>query len=232
MEAIKNGDADYAVVPIENSTAGIVADIYDLLVEYRCNIVGEQIIKVAHVLMGVPGSKLSDIKRVCSHPQALSQCRPYIESHEGWTEKEMLNTAVAARKVRADGRKDQAAIGSAHAAECFGLEILDEHISTSETNSTRFIIISKKRIYTKEADKISICFEIPHESGSLYNTLAHFIYNDLSMTKIESRPIPEKNWEYRFFVDFDGNLSDSAVKNALRGVEQEAGALIVFGNYR
>ncbi len=232
MEAIKEKKADYAVLPIENSTAGIVADIYDLLVEYRHNIVGEQIIKVEHVLMGLPGSDISEIRTVCSHPLALSQCKAYLESHREWQEEELLNTAVAARKVKEDGRRDQAAIASRYAAEFFGLTVLDDCIISSATNSTRFIIVSRDRIYTKEADKVSICFEIPHASGSLYNILAHFIYNDLNMTKIESRPIPGKNWEYRFFVDFEGNLSDCAVKNALRGVEQEAGSLLIFGNYR
>ena len=231
MEAIAGGKADYAVLPIENSTAGIVADIYDLLVEYQHNIVGEQIIRADHVLMGTEGCTLDDIDIVYSHPQALSQCRQYLEK-QGWKKEEMINTAVAAKKVKEDGLKNQAAIGSRYAAEYFGLQILDDHISFSKTNSTRFIIVSNKKIYTPDADKISICIELPHESGSLYNILAHIIYNDLNMTKIESRPIPQKNWEYRFFIDFEGNLNDSAVENALRGIEQEASTLRVFGNYR
>ena len=232
MEAIAEGKADYAVLPIENSTAGIVADIYDLLVEYQNNIVGQQIIRADHVLMGLPGASLSDLELVCSHPQALKQCSRYLDAHPGWRQQEMINTAVAARKVRDDGKKDQAAIGSRYAAEYFGLQILDDNISSSQTNSTRFIIVSGRKIYTPDADKISICFELPHASGTLYNMLSHFIYNNLNTTKIESRPIAQKNWEYRFFVDFEGNLDDGAVKNALRGIEQEASSLRVLGNYR
>ncbi|WP_411335707.1 prephenate dehydratase [Ruminococcus gauvreauii] len=232
MDAIADGRADYAVLPIENSTAGIVADIYDLLVEYQHNIVAQQIIRAEHVLMGVPGSSTADIRTVYSHPQALRQCRKYLDEHPGWKEVELLNTAVAAKKVKEDADISQAAIASRQAAEHFGLAVLNDRVFYSETNSTRFIIVSGKKIYTSDADKISICFELPHESGTLYNILAHFIYNDLNMTKIESRPLPEKNWEYRFFVDFEGNLNDSAVKNALRGIEQEASALRVFGNYR
>lgn len=232
MDAIAEGKADYAVLPIENSTAGIVTDIYDLLVEYQHNIVAQQIIRAEHVLMGVPGSSITDIRTVYSHPQALRQCRKYLDEHPGWREAELLNTAVAAKKVREDADISQAAIASRQAAEYFGLEILNDKVFYSDTNSTRFIIVSGKKIYTSDADKISICFELPHESGTLYNILAHFIYNDLNMTKIESRPLPMKNWEYRFFVDFEGNLNDSAVKNALRGIEQEASALRVFGNYR
>ena len=138
---------------------------------------------------------------------------------------------MAARKVKEDGKKEQAAIGSRHAAEYFGLEILDDNISSSQTNSTRFIIVSGKKLYTPDADKISICFELPHASGTLYNMLSHFIYNNLNMTKIESRPIVGRNWEYRFFLDFEGNLNDGAVKNALRGIREEAKNMKILGNY-
>lgn len=231
MEALKNGDADYAVLPIENSTAGIVADIYDLLVEYHHTIVGEQIIQVDHALMGLKNSTLEDIKTVYSHPQALSQCKKFLERHPEWEVKEFLNTAAAAKKVKEDKDMSQAAIASPYAAQCFDLQILKAHVFSSEHNATRFIIVSKDEMYTETAGKISICFEIKHESGSLYNLLSHFIYNDLNMTKIESRPIAEHNWEYRFFVDFEGNLNDSGVKNALRGIRQEAINLRILGNY-
>lgn len=231
MEAIKNGDADYAVLPIENSTAGIVADIYDLLVEYHHSIVGEQIIQVDHALMGLKNSHLEDIKTVYSHPQALAQCKKFLQHHPEWTAESYINTAMAAKKVKEDKDMSQAAIASPYAAQCFGLQILKPHVFSSEHNSTRFIIVSKKEIYEADAGKISVCFEIPHESGSLYNVLSHFIYNNLNMTKIESRPIQERNWEYRFFVDFEGNLADSGVKNALRGIREEASNLRILGNY-
>ena len=231
MEAIKNGEADYAVLPIENSSAGIVSENYDLLVEYHHSIVGEQIIQVDHALMGLKNATLEDIKTVYSHPQALSQCRKFLEQHPEWKAEEYLNTAMAAKKVKEDGDLTQAAIASPYAAQCFGLQILKPHVFSSRQNSTRFIIVSKEEIYQEEAGKISVCFEIPHESGSLYNTLSHFIYNDLNMTKIESRPIPEKKWEYRFFVDFEGNLSDSGVKNALYGISREVNNLRILGNY-
>ena len=231
MEDIKNGEADYAVLPIENSTAGIVADIYDLLVEYHHSIVGEQIIQVDHALMGLKNSSLSDIKTVYSHPQALAQCKKFLERHPEWKAETYINTAMAAKKVKDDGNMTQAAIASPYAAQCFGLQILKPHVFSSEHNSTRFIIVSKYEMYAEDAGKISICFEIPHESGSLYNILSHFIYNNLNMTKIESRPIQGRNWEYRFFVDFEGNLGDSAVKNALRGIREEANELRILGNY-
>ena len=231
MEAIAEGSADFAVLPIENSTAGSVNDMYDLLVEFENYIVGEQIIRCEHKLLGLPGAQLSDIQRVYSHPQGLSQCKPFLEEHRGWKQIPLENTAVAAKRVAEEGDKSQAAIASAFAGEQFGLQVLADKIYLNEANSTRFIIITNQRIFRKDADKISICFEQPHTSGSLYNMLSHIIYNNLNMTKIESRPIEKRNWEYRFFIDFEGNLNDSAVKNALRGIREEAKNMKILGNY-
>ena len=231
MEAIEEGAADYAVLPIENSTAGIVADIYDLLMEYKLYIVGEQIIRVDHVLLGMPDAQIGDIREVCSHPQGLAQCKAFLEENPSWKKKEVENTAGAAKKVSEVGDKGVAAIASREAGEVFGLKVLAENICREKANSTRFIIVSRKPEYEEKAGKISICFELPHESGTLYNMLSHIIYNGLNMTKIESRPIPGKSWEYRFFVDFTGKLGESAVENALRGIEAEANVLRVLGNY-
>ncbi len=231
MEAIKEGMADYAVLPIENSSAGEVNDIYDLLEEYENYIVGEQILEINHALLGVPGAELSDIRTVYSHPQALMQCSVYLEQQQGWRQESVANTAMAAEKVAADGDKSQAAIGSVAAAEHHGLQILKMPINHNRFNSTRFIIVTNRKMYEKDAKKVSICFELPHKSGSLYSILSHIIYNDLNMCKIESRPIPEHNWEYHFFVDFDGNLNDSAVKNAIRGIMEEAVNFKILGNY-
>ena len=230
MGAIEEGSADFAVLPIENSTAGIVNEIYDLLVEFENYIVGEQIIEIEHCVLGVSGSKLEDIKTVYSHPQSLMQSAKYLETKD-WQQISMQNNAFAAKKVAAEQEKTQAAIAGAHAAEIYGLEVLEKGVNQSDTNSTRFIIVTNQKIFKKDANKISICFELPHRSGSLYHMLSHFIYNNLSMTKIESRPIENQNWEYRFFIDFEGNLADSAVKNALRGLREEAKNMKVLGNY-
>ena len=231
MEAIADGSADYAVLPIENSTAGIVADNFDLLVDFENYIVAEQIIPVEHVLMACPGCRMEDVKDVYSHPQALSQCENLFLRHSDWKAMAYDNTALAARKVLEDGRMDQAAIGSRFAAEHFGLEILEEHVNDRDANATRFMIVTNQRIFVKGAGKISICFELPHSSGTLYNILSNFIYNDLNMTQIESRPIPGRNWEYRFFIDFEGNLNDASVRSALRGIRQEAIYMKILGNY-
>jgi len=230
MGAIDEGSADFAVLPIENSTAGIVNEIYDLLQEYENYIVGEQIIKIEHCLLGVPGASLEEIRTVYSHPQSLMQSSRYLETHD-WRQISMQNNAFAAKKVAEEQDRTQAAIAGEHAAEVYGLQVLQKGINHSDTNSTRFIIVTNQKIFRKDAEKISICFEIPHESGSLYHMLSHFIYNHLNMTKIESRPVEDRNWEYRFFVDFEGNLADSAVKNALRGLRDEARNMKILGNY-
>lgn len=231
MEAIAEGSADFAVLPIENSTAGSVNDMYDLLVEFENYIVGEQVIRCEHKLLGLPGTKLEKVERVYSHAQGLAQCRLFLEEHREWKQIPLENTAVAAKKVAEDKDPAQVAIASAFAGEYFGLEILQEKIYSNEANSTRFIIVTNQRIFQKDANKISICFELPHKSGSLYNMLSHFIYNNLNLTKIESRPIAGRNWEYRFFLDFEGNLNDGAVKNALRGIREEAKNMKILGNY-
>ena len=230
MSAIDEGSADFAVLPIENSTAGIVSEIYDLLVEFENYIVGEQIIKIEHCLLGVPGSCIEDIKTVYSHPQSLMQSAKFLNTHD-WQQISMQNNAFAARKVSEDKDKTQAAIASEIAGQIYGLDVLKKGVNQAGDNSTRFIIVTNQKIFKKDAKKISICFEVPHESGSLYHMLSHFIYNNLNMTKIESRPIEDRTWEYRFFVDFEGNLADGAVKNALRGLRDEARELKILGNY-
>lgn len=230
MVAIDEGSADFAVLPIENSTAGIVSEIYDLLVEFENYIVGEQIIRIEHCLLGLPESTLDQITAVYSHPQSLMQSARYLNA-TNWKQISMQNNAFAARKVAMDKNPAHAAIAGAQAADAYGLKILKKGINQEGENSTRFIIVTNQKIFQKDANKISIVFEVPHQSGSLYHMLSHFIYNNLNMTKIESRPIEERNWEYRFFVDFEGNLADSSVKNALRGLREESRNMKILGNY-
>lgn len=231
MEAIEEGAADYAVLPIENSTAGPVIEMYDLLDEFENYIVAETILPVVHTLAGLPGAKLSDISRVYSKTEALMQTGRFLDDHTDWQRISVVNTAVAAKKVLEEQDIAQAAVCSAYAAKVHGLSVLVEGINDDEDNSTRFIVVTNQKVYLKNASKISIRFELPHQSGSLYGILSHFIYNDLNMTKIESRPVKGKPWEYRFFVDFEGNLEQPAVKNAVRGLREEAKNLKILGNY-
>lgn len=231
MKEVENGRADYAVLPIENSTAGFVINNYDLLAKYKNYIVGEVYIPISHMLLGLPEAELSDIKSVYSHPQGLAQCTEYLDAHKEWGRINVLNTAVAAKKVMEEGDKTQAAIASRVAGELYGLKELAEGVNNEKCNTTRFIVLAKEPVYAKDASKVTIMFEIPHVSGSLYNILGNFIFNGVNMLMIESRPIPDKTFEYRFFVDFEGNLSDPSVRNALTGIKAEASELKILGNY-
>lgn len=231
MEAIEEGAADYAVLPIENSTAGPVIEMYDLLDEFENYIVAETILPVVHTLAGLPGAKLSDIKRVYSKTEALMQTSRFLDDHADWQKISVVNTAIAAKKVLEEDDISQAAVCSSYAAQVHGLSVLVDGINDDADNSTRFIVVTNQKVFLKDASKISIRFELPHQSGSLYGILSHFIYNDLNMTKIESRPIKGRPWEYCFFVDFEGNLEDPAVKNAVRGLREESQNLRILGNY-
>ncbi len=231
MEAIEDGAADFAVLPIENSTAGAVDEMYDLLVEFENYIVGETVIPIRHTLSGLPGASLKDVKTVYSKGVALMQAAHFLDAHSSWQRINVANTAIAAKKVVEDQDPSQAAVCSAYAAKVHGLQVLVDNINDNEHNSTRFIVVTNQKIFLKHASKISICLEVSHESGSLYRVLSHFIYNDLNMTKIESRPIEGRDWEYRFFIDFEGNMADGAVKNAIRGLREECRNLRILGNY-
>ncbi|MBQ2406439.1 MAG: prephenate dehydratase [Lachnospiraceae bacterium] len=230
MLAIDEGSADFAVLPIENSSAGIVSEIYDLLVEFENFIVGEQIIKIEHCLLAKPGTKIEDIKTVYSHPQSFMQSSRYL-NEKGWQQISMKNNAFAAQKVANEDDRTQAAIASEYAAKVNGLEVLYRGVNDLKDNSTRFIIVTNQKVFFKDASKISLCFELSHESGALYHVLSHLMYNNLNMTKVESRPLEGRNWEYRFFLDFEGNLKDSAVRNALRGLREETRNMKILGNY-
>ncbi len=232
MEAVQEGEADYGVLPIENSSTGGITANYDLLLNYRNAIVGQYVMKIDQCLLALPGTKAEDIRNVYSHPQGLAQCSAFMEEHPSYHGIEYGSTAAAAKKVAEDGDVAQAAIASRRAAKEYGLEIIADSIQQEKNNCTRFIVIGHEEIFTPDSDKIALCMELPHKSGSLYRILSHFLYNDLNMTQIESRPIPGRNWEYRFFVDIDGNLGLPEVQNALRGVKEEAAFMRVLGNYK
>lgn len=228
---VEEGRADYAVLPIENSSAGAVSDNYDNLVKHNLYIVAETQVSVTHALLGVKGASMEDIKRVYSHPQALMQCSRYLNANRQWTQYSVENTAGAAKKVLEEQDPAQAAVASEIAGKLYGLQVLERAINHEKDNTTRFIILSKSPVYKKGAGKVSICFEGLHKSGSLYNMLGNFVYNDVNMVMIESRPIEGRSWEYRFFVDVEGFLGDAAIQNALKGISEEAVSMRILGNY-
>ncbi len=231
MEKVSKGIVDFGVLPIENTSTGGILDIYDLMISYDNFIIGEHILKIDQALVGLEGSSIDDLKKVYSHQQGLLQCSGFFEEHPDIEAIEYLSTSASAKKVLEDGNLTQGAISSERAADYYGLEVLKGKLNDEGHNSTRFIIITNQKMYLENANKISLCFELPHASGTLYNMLSHFIFNNLSMTKIESRPLTGRPWEYRFFIDFEGNLAESGVKNAINGIKEEADHLRILGNF-
>ena len=231
INSVLNGEASYCVVPIENSSAGIVTDIFDLLLKKDVVIVAEYDLHISHCLLGIKGAKFSDIKRVYSHPQALMQCASYLKEHPEWSQISLLNTAVSAKKVKNEGKIEQAAIASELSAKLYGLDILDMGINRNSNNTTRFVVLSKEKIFSKGSNKLSLILELPHEKGMLYNILGIFVLNGLNLLKIESRPIPEKTFEYRFFIDIEANLNLENVSNVLETLKNQVPFLKILGNY-
>ncbi len=231
MQTIKDGKAEFGVLPIENSSTGTLSDIFDLLSEYDNFIIGEHLVKIEHNLWGLPGASISDIKKVYSHRQGLLQCSDFLKKYPEIEQIEWGSTAGCARLVLEENDITQAAIASDRAGEYHGLNLLQEKIHNEANNTTRFIIISNKKMYLKGAERTSICFALPHKSGSLYHALSHFIYNNINMTKIESRPITGKAFAYRFFVDIEGGLDEPSVKNALHCIQEEAIEMKILGSY-
>ena len=231
MSLIDEGLADFGVLPIENSSAGIVTENYDLLCQFENYIVATQIIQIRHCLAAKSGASIEDIKDVYSHPQAIMQSREYLEQHRDIRIHDHLNTALAASMVAESDDKSRGAICSERCAKMYGLDILEHDINFSSKNSTKFIIVTNQKIFLEDAGRVSVCFEIPDRTGSLYHVLSLFYYNDINMSHIESRPIPSHPGEYRFFVDFDGNLADASVKNVLHGLREETVNMKILGNY-
>lgn len=231
MEELKKNRADYGVLPIENSSTGGINDIYQLLGEYDNYIVDEIDLRIDQALIGLKGATLSDIKKVYSHSQGLMQCSEFLEKNPQIAQFMCESTSAGAKKVKEDGDISQAAITGLRAAKLYDLDVIKEKCNHNENNTTRFIIISAKPEYLEQANRISICFEIKHKSGSLYDMLSHFIFNGLNLTKIESSPILGKSWEYRFFVDIEGNLESAKVKNALIGIKAESEYFKILGSY-
>lgn len=232
MEAVEKGDADYGVLPIENSSTGGITANYDLLLNYKNCIVGQYVNRIEQCLLALPGAELEDIKTIYSHPQGLLQCSEFLKQHPEIKQVEFSDTATCAKKVAADGDISQAAISAKRAAKEYDLQVLRQGIQQEKNNSTRFIVIGRKPVYLPESNKIALCIELSHECGSLYRILSHFMFNDLNMTQIESRPIEGRNWEYRFFIDVEGNLEDPSVQNALRGIQEEAKSIRILGNFK
>ena len=241
FDAVTRGDADCAVVPIENTLAGSVIKNYDLLVGHDLTIVGEVVLRVAHNLIAPRGVKLGAIRRVFSHPVALAQCEDFLHKLRGQAPNlEVLpsyDTAGAVKMVVKNGRRDEAAIASKNAAEVFAAQILAAGIESNPQNFTRFFIMARPdrvaRIPAKKTKerKTSLVFRIANRPGSLYASLYAFAAEKVDLTKIESRPIVGRPWEYSFYLDFVGDRNDANVRRALAALTGAAESVRIFGSY-
>lgn len=242
FSAVKEKKAGFAVVPVENSIEGSVGEVYDLLADTRLAAVGEVYQRVRHCLIANRGVRMNDIKVAYSHPQALGQCRAYLQKKklDGMP---AYDTAGSVKLVKEQQLRDGAAIASRRAAELYGMEILDEGIEDRKNNYTRFLVMSPpsaaattatKKVHKNDDSyyKTSIIFSVKHVPGALFGTLGEFAIGRLNLTKIESRPTKETPWEYNFYVDFEGRAADLAVKKALAAIKGRTSYLKVLGSYK
>ncbi|MDO4178048.1 MAG: prephenate dehydratase [Phascolarctobacterium sp.] len=230
--AVSEGDMDYAVLPIENSSTGGITDVYDLLRQHECSIVGEQCVKIEQNLMACEGASLDTIKTVYSHPQGFKQTKEFFRQLPNVEKVPFFSTSKSAQEVSEKQDITLAAIASSMAAEIYGLKIIAPAINYNSNNTTRFVIIAKNPESDPLADKITMIVAVKHETGSLYKMLASFYHTGLNMMNLESRPMGSNNWEYYFFIDVTGNLSDPVVKDLMQEIQGNITYCKILGNYR
>ncbi len=238
FDSVVSGSSDAALAPIENSLAGSIHQNYDLLLRHNLHIVGEYFLRVQHCLIAMPDVKKEDIKKAISHPQALGQCAAYLRSH-GIKAEQVYDTAGSVKMLKESGARDTAAIASRRAAELYGMQILEEGIEDNAENYTRFLAIRSEAVVPaalseskgeKDA-KTSIVFTLKNQPGSLFKAMSVFALRDIDLTKIESRPLQGKPWEYLFYIDFIGAAHEEIVKRALDHLGEYAVTLRVLGSY-
>jgi prephenate dehydratase len=235
----KSSNVDYAVVPIENSVAGSVGEVLDLLLSTDVKIIGEISIPIHHALLAQINTSIDQIRKVISHPQAIAQCKVFLDSKTSWQQVPAYDTAGAAKMIKEQNLKDTAAIASELAAEIYGLEILERDIEDDHSNQTRFVVITHhdREIYGEEGAqsgyKSSILFSTHHEPGALVGALSVFSSRNINLTKIESRPMKSRPWEYYFYVDFEGHASrDENCTSAIEELRRKTSELKVLGSYK
>ncbi len=237
FEALKRNEIEYAVIPIENSLAGSVHENYDLMLEYKYHIIGEEIIRINHNLIGIKGAKLKDIKEVYSHPQALSQCSNFFKKHKNIKKIPFYDTAGAVKMVKELNDKTKAAIASEQAAIDYDMEILASSIENDKNNYTRFLIITKQGLKNLKKEegvvyKTSIVFSLKSIPGALFKSLSVFALREINLLKIESRPLIGTPWKYLFYLDFEGFYKDKLIKRALNNLSEVAENIYIFGSYK
>jgi chorismate mutase/prephenate dehydratase len=233
LEAVLEGHADRGVLPIENTTAGSVYEAYDLLLRFNLSLVGEEIVDVQHCLLGLPGARVESIRRVHSHPQALSQCSEFLSRLADCEEVPASNTALAAERVLTMADASQAAIASSEAGAHFGLQVLRRDIANQPLNYTRFVIVASAPVTCdpRIAAKVSVVLATRHEHGALARCLNILADEAVNVTKLESRPRPGTPWEYVFYIDVEGHLSEPRLQAALTALAERTLFVKVLGCY-
>ncbi|MHA2064567.1 MAG: prephenate dehydratase [Candidatus Thorarchaeota archaeon] len=230
FEDVKTDAADFGVVPIENSIEGSVSQVYDLFLRYDLNVCGEIALRIAHCLIAYPDTEISEVKTVYSHPQALGQCRNYLERMD-FELVSTYDTAGSVKMIQEQELKDVAAIAGERAAQIYGMKILANDIADNPNNYTRFFALSKTEPPATGDDKTSIIFSTKHVPGALYETLGELAARGLNMTKIESRPTRKKPWEYNFYLDFEGHQNEKRCSDAIKGLRDRSVFLRILGSY-
>ena len=228
--AVQNEQSDCGIIPIENSLAGSIHQNYDLLLQNQLHIVGEYFLRVRHCLIGLPDVEIAQIKKVISHPQGLAQCDGYIKSR-GFSSEVGFDTAGSVRIIKERGERSLAAIASRRAAEVHDMNILQEGIEDNPANYTRFLIIDRTPVFPGDDAKTSIVFSTKNIPGALFKALSVFALRDIDLSKIESRPIIGKPWEYMYYVDCIGSTTERRVTRALENLGEYATMLRFLGSY-
>ncbi|OOM77276.1 P-protein [Clostridium puniceum] len=229
--AIKNGELDYGVLPIENSSTGAISDVYDLLYKYGFYILGEVCIRINQNLVGIKGTTLETITEIYSHPQGFGQSTEFLKVHDKWKKIPFHSTATSAKLVNDLNDNSKAAIASKRVASIYNLEIIEENINNQSENFTRFIVIGKTLERSSKANKVSVVFSLDDEAGTLYKLLSHFAENNINMIKIESRPMKHGPWKYFLYIDFEGDLYSDKVTKALSLIQKSSPYFKLLGAY-
>lgn len=232
-KSLLEGHVDYAVLPIENTTAGSINDTYDILGDSNLHIVGEEIIKVVHCLLAVEPVEVNQIRRILSHPKAIEQCTDFLAKLPRCKVESYIDTAISAKKVLEDGDLSQAAIAGAHAADHYGLHVIAHDIANQKENFTRFVVVSKNPVVVdvQIPSKTSLMMVTSHAQGSLIECLNVLHKHDINVCKLESRPRMNEPFRYSFYVDIEANMNDKNTAMALAELAEEAEELKVFGSY-
>lgn len=232
FKGIDKGEIKYGILPVENSCTGGISEVHDLLIKYDFHIVGEESIKISHNLLGVKGSSLKDIKEIYSHAQGFSQSSDFLKEHKDLLLIQFKNTAISAKKVMDSKDKTLSAIASKRAADIYNLDILKEEINNIDSNKTRFIIVAKELLKSKDSNKVSVVFSLEDKPGTLYKLLKYFSENNINMSRIESRPTKNEAWKYYLYIDFEGGLYNFGVLKAIDLIKLNSQYFKLLGWYK